>query len=77
MGEPVVRNSFNDNRWDYIYTIELPGVFETRQTVSLYFVDELLAYFTGDMIPSDEREEPAETEAVAAAESDAATDDSD
>lgn len=52
MGEPVVRNSFNNDRWDYVYTIELPGVYATTQTVSLYFVDEQLAYFTGDLVPS-------------------------
>ncbi len=67
MGEPVVRNSFNDNRWDYVYTIELPGVYSTTQTVSLYFVDEQLAYFTGDLIPSRVREatETAQTEDTA------------
>ncbi|MGD8416095.1 MAG: outer membrane protein assembly factor BamE [Pseudomonadales bacterium] len=52
MGEPVMRDSFNDDRWDYVYSIELPGVFSTSQTVSLYFVDDQLAYFTGDMVPS-------------------------
>jgi outer membrane protein assembly factor BamE len=52
MGEPVVRNSFNDDRWDYIYTIEVPGVFSNTQTVSLFFVDDLLAYFTGDLVPT-------------------------
>lgn len=60
MGEPVFRNSFNDDRWDYVYTIELPGVFETRQTVSLFFVDDVLAYFTGDMVPSSQRESSAD-----------------
>ena len=57
MGEPVVRNSFNNDRWDYVYTIELPGVYSTTQTVSLYFVDEQLAYFTGDLVPSRVQEE--------------------
>jgi len=51
MGEPVMRNSFNDDRWDYVYSIELPGVFSTTQVVSLFFVDEELAYFTGDLAP--------------------------
>lgn len=51
MGEPVIRNSFNDDRWDYVYSIELPGVFSTIQIVSLFFVDEELAYFTGDLAP--------------------------
>ncbi len=54
MGEPVMRNSFNDDRWDYVYTLELPGVFSTSQRVSLYFVDDQLAYFTGDLVPSDQ-----------------------
>lgn len=56
MGEPVFRNSFNTDRWDYVYTIELPGVFETSQLVSLFFVDGVLAYFTGDLVPSSETE---------------------
>lgn len=63
MGEPVVRNSFNEDRWDYVYTIELPGVYSTTQTVSLYFVDEQLAYFTGDLVPS-RVQEAAEAEAA-------------
>ena len=65
MGEPVVRNSFNDDRWDYVYTIELPGVYSTTQTVSLYFVDEQLAYFTGDLVPerfTEQAEESSESD---------------
>ncbi|MEM8766608.1 MAG: outer membrane protein assembly factor BamE [Pseudomonadota bacterium] len=61
MGEPVVRNAFNDDRWDYVYSIELPGVFSSSQLVSLFFVEDQLAYFTGDMIPT------AQSEAIAAA----------
>ena len=62
MGEPVMRNSFNDDRWDYVYSIELPGVYSTSQTVSLYFVDDELAYFTGDLAPQRVKQQPpAET----------------
>jgi len=75
MGEPVFRNSFNDNRWDYIYTIELPGVFANTQTVSLFFVDEVLAYFTGDLVPS--RETVADTDNGASEQPDQATEGSD
>ena len=28
MGEPVLRNTFNEDRWDYIYTIYLPGYYD-------------------------------------------------
>ena len=79
MGEPVVRNSFNDDRWDYVYTIELPGVYSTTQTVSLYFVDEQLAYFTGDLVPSrvKEAEEAAAEDTAATAAAEAESQDSD
>jgi len=52
MGDPVFRNSFNANRWDYIYTIELPGIFNDERRVSLYFDNNRLAYFTGDYAPT-------------------------
>lgn len=55
MGEPVARNPFNEDRWDYVYTIELPGIFQNSQKVSLFFVDDVLAYFTGDLVPSDKQ----------------------
>ena len=52
MGEPVLRNSFNTDRWDYLYTITVPGVFEDQKRVTLYFENDVLAYFTGDYAPS-------------------------
>ena len=52
MGEPVFRNSFDDNRWDYVYTVEVPGIFQDERRVSLYFENDLLAYFTGDYSPT-------------------------
>jgi len=56
MGEPIFRNSFNESRWDYIYTIEVPGYFNEQVHVSLFFEQDLLAYFTGDFAPSSEQE---------------------
>ncbi len=52
MGEPVFRNAFDDNRWDYIYTLQIPGYYEEQKRVSLYFENEVLAYFTGDYAPT-------------------------
>ena len=52
MGEPVVRNTFNQDRWDYIYTINAPGRFEDEKRVTLYFENGLLASFSGDYAPS-------------------------
>ena len=61
MGEPIVRNTFDEARWDYIYTIEVPGIYGDEKRISLYFEEDKLAYFTGDYIPSSEKpEDPGE-----------------
>ncbi len=52
MGEPVVRNTFNDARWDYVYTLENPGFYEVNSTVSLFFSGEKLSHFSGDIPPT-------------------------
>ena len=52
MGQPVVRNAFDDTRWDYVYTIDVPGSFESRLLVSLYFAGDELDRITGDLAPS-------------------------
>ncbi len=63
MGEPVARNTFNEDRWDYIYTVVVPGVYQDEKRMSLYFENEVLAYFTGDFAPtgSDSDPEPQDT----------------
>jgi outer membrane protein assembly factor BamE len=53
MGEPVFRNPFDDSRWDYIYTLQIPGYYEDAKRMSLYFENNVLAYFTGDYAPTD------------------------
>ena len=53
MGEPILRNTFNETRWDYIYTISIPGYFEQDIRMSLFFEEDALSYFTGDLAPSE------------------------
>ena len=53
MGEPVVRNIFNQDRWDYIYTIKVPGRFETEQRFTVFFQNDALSSLAGDLAPSD------------------------
>lgn len=71
MGEPIFRNSFDGDRWDYIYTVEIPGLYEDERRVSLYFDDDLLAYFTGDYAPSTAKNSNAEGAEQASAGDDA------
>jgi len=53
MGEPILKNTFDENRWDYMYTLEVPGVLRSNMRMSLFFDGEILGYFTGDLAPSD------------------------
>jgi outer membrane protein assembly factor BamE len=52
MGEPVMQNTFDNDRWDYIYTVEVPGLYEEQKRLSIYFVDDELNHFTGDYVPT-------------------------
>jgi len=52
MGEPVVRNTFNEARWDYVYTLENPGRYELNSSMSLFFRNDKLSHFTGDLAPT-------------------------
>ena len=53
MGEPVLKNPFNKDRWDYIYTIDIPGYTQTEQRLSLFFEGDVLASFSGNYLPTD------------------------
>ena len=52
MGEPVIKNPFDQDRWDYVYTLRVPGVVEDHMKMSLFFTDGLLSHFVGDLAPS-------------------------
>ena len=62
MGEPVVRNTFNDSRWDYVYSLENPGQYEVNSTVSLFFENERLSHFVGDLAPTSAKPESDDEE---------------
>ena len=53
MGQPVIRNPFDESRWDYVYTLRVPGFVNETVKMSLFFTDDVLTHFTGDFKPSD------------------------
>ncbi len=57
MGEPVVKNPFEHDRWDYIYTIKPPRQPTAQSRMTLFFEDDGLVRFTGNFVPT-ERESP-------------------
>ena len=52
MGGPVVRNAFDQSRWDYVYTLNAPGSFQSQVMVSLFFQEGTLARIVGDLKPA-------------------------
>lgn len=53
LGNPVVADHLNKERWDYIYTIDIPGLDKLQRNLHVYFIDERLSYFEGDYAPSE------------------------
>ena len=52
MGEPIYRNTFDDTRWDYLYSIEIPGVYEEQKRLSIFFDGDVMTHFDGDYSPT-------------------------
>ena len=63
MGEPVIQDPFDDTKWVYFYSIDVPGVFSQESRLILFFDEnDLLTVISGDYAPSDataEQEEAA------------------
>ena len=57
MGNPVIDDPLDADRWDYIYTFQLAGGTTIRKELSLYFVEDRLSYFVGDFVPTEDYQE--------------------
>ena len=52
MGTPLIQDSFNQNRWDYVYSLQPGGGERKQESISLFFENEKLTHFEGDFIPT-------------------------
>jgi len=52
MGSPMIKDSFNAERWDYVYSIQRGKAPRKQYRLTIYFAADTLEYFTGDFIPS-------------------------
>ncbi|MDD7804349.1 MAG: outer membrane protein assembly factor BamE [Endozoicomonas sp. (ex Botrylloides leachii)] len=52
MGTPLLQDTFNQNRWDYVYTMQPGGKQSTQTTVTLFFKNDRLASIQGDLAPT-------------------------
>lgn len=52
LGEPILGNTFRDERWDYVYTIQVGAQKRQQQRLTLWFEQDALARFEGDFLPT-------------------------
>lgn len=57
MGSPLIKDTFNADRWDYVYSIGRGDEPREQMTFSVFFADDQLSKFTGDVLPSSSTEE--------------------
>ena len=53
MGTAIVEDTFNADRWDYIYSMKKAGQNSILSRVSVFFSDGLLSKIQGDMRPEE------------------------
>lgn len=52
MGTPLVRDPFNQDRWDYVYNYQPGGGERGQERVTVLFENDELVSFNGDFSPS-------------------------
>ena len=52
MGSPIIMDTFNAHRWDYVYTFQPGGGDAESRRLTLVFVDEKLDHVEGDVTPA-------------------------
>ena len=63
-GTPLLADTFDQNRWDYYYSIKRPGRKEIREKITLFFEGNTLSHFSGDYLPAGLKS-PADNNAAA------------
>lgn len=51
MGSALLVDTFHDNRWDYVYTLQDSKGKRTEQRLSVFFQDDKLSAISGDFMP--------------------------
>ncbi|MEZ0123024.1 MAG: outer membrane protein assembly factor BamE [Candidatus Reddybacter sp.] len=52
LGTPLLMDTFDQDRWDYYYSIKRPGQKEVREKITVFFDGNTLTHFSGDYLPS-------------------------
>lgn len=52
LGTPLIVDTFDQSRWDYLYTLRQPSGKRLREHVTIHFDDDRLVGISGDYLPS-------------------------
>ena len=52
LGTPLLMDTFDQDRWDYYYSIQRPSQEEVREKITVFFDGNILSHFSGDYLPS-------------------------
>ena len=56
MGTPLIQSPYQQERWDYLYTLERRDKIVKSYQISVFFKDDLYTHFEGE-VPSEEKPE--------------------
>lgn len=65
MGTPLVRDPFNQDRWDYVYNYQPGGGERGQERITVLFENDELISFNGDFSPTPPSEPEPELESEA------------
>lgn len=57
LGNPLIEDPLSQERWDYVYSVQIRGGDPIRKKLILHFVEGRLSHFEGDYVPTSEKEE--------------------
>jgi|TARA_B110000003_G_C16444923_1_gene455552 outer membrane protein assembly factor BamE len=56
MGTPLIKSPFQQDRWDYLYTLERRDEVVKSYQVTVFFTDEIYTHYEGE-VPNDKIDE--------------------
>lgn len=59
LGTPLIRDTFNGDRWDYLYSMQKGDGPREQKRLTVFFKDDELDHFTGDYSASPESSDDA------------------
>ncbi len=57
LGTPLIRDTFNQDRWDYVYSFQRGGGERVQERLSVFFQNNELIRFEGDFLQTPENDQ--------------------